>query len=155
MKSGKTLGFFLAHGLRIFKFRMISRFREQDIELTFDQFVIMQMLKSNSNLIQQDLANRLQRDKSIIVRQVNCLLAKELITRHPGSDDKRKKNLILTKKGQAVLNQMQKIGSEVSENLLSGVTKDDLETFLLVLEKIQENGGPVGEAFPRQLHLQE
>ena len=140
MESGKTLGYFLAKGLRIYKIGMISRFREEGIELTFDQFVIMQILNSDSEIIQQDLANRLQKDKSLIVRQVYCLLKKDMIERRPGSDDKRKKNLVLTKKGEAALNQMQRIGSEVSKNLLSGVNPDYFKSFLAVLEKIQENG---------------
>lgn len=155
MESGKSLGYFLAQGLRIYKIRMISRFREEGIELTFDQFVIMQILNSNSGIIQQDLANHLQKDKSIIVRQVNCLLEKGIIVRHPGSVDKRKKNLILTKKGEMALNQIQKIGSDVSKNLISGVIQDNFETFLAVLEKIQENGDPGGEIRFNNFYSQE
>jgi DNA-binding MarR family transcriptional regulator len=140
MESGKTLGYFLAGGLRIFKFRMNSRFREEGIELTFDQFVILQILHSGPEMIQQELANRLQKDKSVIVRQVNGLLKKDLIERHPAGADRRKKNLTLTKKGETTLNQMQKIGSEVTQYLLSGVAPANFDAFVAVLEKIQENG---------------
>jgi DNA-binding MarR family transcriptional regulator len=126
---------------RIFKIQMDFKFREQGIELSFDQFVILQVLRSNASIIQQDLANHLQRDKSIIVRQIEGLLEKELVKRLLNSDDKRKKNLVLTEKGSSLLNQIQKIGSEVTKNLLYGVSETEFEIFRKVLSKIQENGG--------------
>ena len=41
MELNKPLGYFLAKSHRIFKIAMVSRFREREVELTFDQFVIM------------------------------------------------------------------------------------------------------------------
>lgn len=141
MEVDRPLGYFLAKSHRIFKIQMDSKFREQGIELSFDQFVILQILHSNASIIQQDLANHLQRDKSIIVRQIEGLLEKELVKRLLNSKDKRKKNLVLTEKGSSILNQMQKIGSEVTKNLLYGVSETEFEIFRKVLGKIQENGG--------------
>jgi len=118
MESNKPLGYMLGRSLRVFKGQMISKFREQDIELTFDQFVILHMLNADCDLIQQDLANQLQKDKSIIVRQINILLDSQYVVRLANKADKRKKNLILTKKGFVMLNQMKAIASEVSGKLL-------------------------------------
>ncbi len=140
MESDKPLGYFLAKGHRIFKIQMVSRLKEQGIELTFDQFVILQILNSNSNIIQQDLANYMQKDKSIIVRQVEGLLEKQLVTKVTNKEDNRKKNLILTRQGTTALNQMQQVGSEVTKKLLSGISETDLEIFRNVLNRIQENG---------------
>lgn len=146
MELNKPLGYFLAKSHRIFKIAMVSRFREREVELTFDQFVILQILNSNSGIIQQDLANYMQKDKSIIVRQIDGLLEKEFVIRHTNNEDKRKKNLILTEKGLVALNQMQQIGSEVTNKLLSGVSETEFEIFRNVLNRIQENGDPGEES---------
>lgn len=141
MESGKPLGYMLGRSLRVFKNQLISEFRKKEIELTFEQFVILHLLNSNTDLIQRDLASHLQKDKSIIVRQINCLLEHKFVVRTKNKDDKRIKNLILTKKGIEILKQMKGIASEISGKLLSGVSQPDFEIFRNVLAKIQENGG--------------
>ena len=119
---------------------MVSEFRKMDIELSFDHFVILHLLNSDCQLIQRDLASHLQKDKSIIVRQIDGLLENQFVERLTNKEDKRKKNLILTKKGFDILNQMKDIASEVSGKLLTDVSPDDFVVFQKVLMKIQENG---------------
>jgi len=140
MKELKSLGYQLGRTLRVFKNQMASEFREQEIDLTVDQFIILRMLYLNCDLIQQDLANQLQKDKSSIVRQINELLKCQYLVRHTNREDKRKKNLTITKNGMEILNQMTKIALEVSGKLLSGVAEQDLDIFEGVLLKIQQNG---------------
>ena len=131
----------LDQSLRVLRNQMICEFREKGIDLTIEQFVILHLLNSNCDLIQRDLACQLQKDKSIMVRQINCLLEHQYVVRSVNNEDKRKKNLILTKKGSEILYKMREISGMVSKKLLSDVTENDLETFHKVLMKIQENGG--------------
>lgn len=140
MGIDKPLGYLLGLSLRVYKNQMVSECRKQGIELTFEQFVILNMLGSNCSVIQQDLANQFQKDKSVIVRQINGLLDKQLVGRLTNCDDKRKKNLTLTRKGLTILNEMKLIASELSGKLLAGITDHELEVFQNVLNKIQENG---------------
>ena len=137
----------LGQSLRVFKNQMLSEFKEKEIELSLEQFVILSLLNSNCELIQRDLASQLQKDKSIIVRQINCLLENQYVVRMTNKDDKRVKNLILTKKGFERLNQMKRIASDVSAKLLNGISEFDLEIFRNVLGKIHENGGAEDESF--------
>jgi len=137
----------LGQSLRVFKNQMLSEFKEKEIELSIEQFVILSLLNSNCELIQRDLASQLQKDKSIIVRQINCLLENQYVVRMTNKDDKRVKNLILTKKGFERLNQMKEIASEVSNKLLTGISENELEVFQNVLLKIRENAGVEDDAF--------
>lgn len=147
MESRKPLGYMLGQSLRVFKSQMVSEFKRKEIELSFEQFVILHMLNSNCDLIQRDIATQLQKDKSIIVRQINGLLEKQYVVRLINKNDKRIKNLILTKKGFEVLNQVKAIADEISEKLLIGIPETDLEIFRGVLLKIQENGGVEEDIF--------
>lgn len=140
MELNKPLGYMLGMTLRVFKTRMMTECKKKDIELSLEQFVILNMLNANCDLIQQDLANHLQKDKSIIVRQIDGLIEDQYVVRLTNKEDKRKKNLILTKKGFERLNEMERIASEVSKKLLTGVSDSELKIFKDVLVKIQENG---------------
>lgn len=140
MGLSKPLGYMLGRTHRVYKNLIETEFKKQEIELSFEQFVMMQMLNSDCTLIQQDVANQLQKDKSIIVRQINVLLELHYIVRQTNNDDKRKKNLMLTSRGMDILNRMKEIASEVTERLLSGATQNELDIFQQVMMKIQENG---------------
>ncbi len=141
MDTTKPLGYILDQSLRVIRNQMISEFRKKEIDLTIEQFVILHMLNSDCELIQRDLAHELNKDKSIIVRQINYLLKNQYITGRTNNDDKRKKNLILTEKGSAILAKMKAVAHEVSEKLLTGVAETELEIFQKVLKQIQANGG--------------
>jgi len=147
MGSELPLGYLLSRSRRVFKNQMYIEFKAREIDLTFEQFVILKLLYSNSDFIQQDLADRLQKDKSIIVRHINCLLEHHYVVRLTNNGDKRKKNLTLTNTGIEILNRMKEVAVEVTQKLLLGVTENEYEIFQNVLLKIQENGDSGEERF--------
>ena len=146
MEELKSLGYLLGRSLRVFKGQVAEEVKNKDFELSLEQYVILYMINSSGDLIQQDLANHLQKDKSLIVRQIDGLIEKQYLVRLTNKEDKRKKNLILTPKGLEMMNQMNELVMIVSRKLLSGVSDSDYATFRSVLNKIQENGGS-GEEF--------
>ena len=145
MEELKSLGYLLGRSLRVFKGRVAEEVKNVDFELSLEQYVILYMINSSCDLIQQDLANHLQKDKSLIVRQIDGLIEKQYLVRLTNKEDKRKKNLILTPKGLEKMNRMNELVMVVSRKLLSGVSDSDYATFRSVLNKIQENGGSVEE----------
>jgi DNA-binding MarR family transcriptional regulator len=145
MEKIKPLGYILGLPLRVFLNQVAIEFRNREIELTFEQFVMLRLIDSNSDLIQQDIANHLQKDKSLIVRQMNGLIEKQYVVRQINREDNRKKNLLLTPKGTEMMNQITDLTIEVSNKLLAGVDAEDYEAFRRVLNKINENGGSVEE----------
>jgi MarR family transcriptional regulator, transcriptional regulator for hemolysin len=141
MEEIKSMGYNLGLSLRVFLNQVVVELRSREIELTFEQFVMLRMIDSNSEIIQQDIANHLQKDKSLVVRQMNGLIENNYVIRQTNREDKRKKNLILTPKGTEMMNQISELTFEVSNKLLSGVDNSDYEAFHRVLNKIQANGG--------------
>ena len=127
--------------MRVYRNKMTGKLKENELELGLDQFLILLQLNAREDVTQQDLANHLQKDKSIILRQINVLLEKRYVVRLPDKKDKRKKNLILTQKGSETLQQALQIGRTLSEELLSGISQEEIHIFEQVLQKIQENSG--------------
>lgn len=145
MEEVHPLGYILGRPLRVFLNQLAIEFRNKEIELTFEQFVMLRMIDLNSQLIQQDIAHHLKKDKSLVVRQMNGLIDKEYVVRLPNEDDKRKKNLMLTPKGTEMMNRITELSFEVSNKLLLGIEVEDYNAFRRVLNKIQENGGSADE----------
>lgn len=145
MEEVKSLGYMLGRKLKIFLSQAAIEFRNRDIELNFDQFVMLKLIESDSTVIQQDIAYHLQKDKSIVVRQMDNLIEKEYVVRVPNSDDKRKKNLVLTPKGRAMIDKITQLNFEVSRRLISGIQDEEYKIFRQVLNKIQENGESAGD----------
>ena len=141
MSSQKPLGYLLGQTMRVYRNKMTSKLKENELELGLEQFLILLQLNAREDLTQQDLANHLQKDKSIILRQINVLIEKRYVVRLPDKNDKRKKNLILTQKGSETLQQALHIGRKLSEELLTGISQEEIRVFEQVLQKIQENSG--------------
>ena len=139
MELNKPLGYMLGRSYRFFRNQMVGELKKNDIDLTFDQFHILNMLNSNCDAIQQDLATYMQRDKSVIVRQIDGLIEKELVIRIANMEDKRKRNLVLTQAGNDILKLMKQISITLTQKLLTDVTDNEFEIFRNVLNKIQEN----------------
>lgn len=141
MESNKQLGYLLNKTFRVYRSQLISELRKGGIELSFEQYVMLKMMVSNCDMIQQDLADILQKDKSIIVRQINGLIDDKIVDRVINTDDKRKKNLTLTNKGLELTNQLKTISSDLYNKLLTGISESEYTTFKKVSLRIQENGG--------------
>jgi MarR family transcriptional regulator, transcriptional regulator for hemolysin len=141
MNQDKPLTYLLGQTVNLVKLKMTEKFRDNNIELSMENFILLNFINKNKNLTQQDLANHFMRDKSIILRNVNTLIELHYIKRVTDKSDKRKKNLILTEKANTFLSFALKLSHEVSEELLKGISGEELIHFENVINKIQLNTG--------------
>jgi len=141
MNQEKPLTYLLGQTMNLVKLKMTEKFRDNNIELSMENFILLHLISKNKNLTQQDLANHFMRDKSIILRNVNTLIELHYINRLTDKSDKRKKNLILTEKANTFLSFALKLSHEVSEELLKGISSEELNHFENVINKIQLNTG--------------
>jgi MarR family transcriptional regulator, transcriptional regulator for hemolysin len=141
MRSNKPLTYLLGQTMTLVKFKLVSKFKDNNLDLSFEHFAMMHFINEKEPRTQQDMANHFLRDKSIILRQVNTLIELQYVVRTIDKDDKRKKNLMLTEKGQKLLQRSKKLSREVSSELLNGITEEELAHFENVISKIQMNTG--------------
>lgn len=141
MLSEKPLGYLLCQSRRVYKNIVTSKFKENAIDLSLDEYIILIRIHLHSDDTQQKLADDLQKDKSIVLRQINGLLDKKHVIRKIDKEDKRKKTLILTTEGEQVLNRSKEIAKHVSDELLRGISHEDRKVFERVIETIRANAG--------------
>jgi DNA-binding MarR family transcriptional regulator len=143
MEEAKSLGYMLGRTFRTFLNQVATELKKREIELTFEQFVMLRMIYSDGNVIQKDIARCLNKDKSLVVRQMDFLIERGFVVMIPNRDDKRKKNLMLTPKGHNMMEEIMSLNNEVSRKLLAGVDDSEYRIFLQVLNTILVNSGAI------------
>lgn len=141
MITEKPLTFLLGHTFNMVKLKLQQSFNDNNMGLNMEQFIILNLIDNNETITQQEIANHLQKDKSLILRIVDTFLEKSLVARKIDKDDKRKKILILTSKGHEKLKILRAISRTVSDELLTGISPSDQEIFVATIQRIQENTG--------------
>lgn len=106
-------------------------------ELSMEYFILLNILYDKDNLIQNDLASLMHKDKSAILRQIDTLEKKKLVVRIPDAEDRRKKIIMLTKDGMKTVEKLRKIEADMFNSLLKDVSETDLKIFESVLDKMK------------------
>ncbi len=132
-----TLGGMLRELVRILKKRSTE---QMDIKLTIEQIgLLMAIHNSKDEVIQQDMACSMGKDKSAILRTIDLIEAKELIKRVSDTADRRKKYLMVTKKGEKVIEQFLQIDLALTAELVQDISEQDLISFYKVVDLIKSN----------------
>ena len=134
---GMALGSMMREVIRLLK----KRFLEQaDIKLTTEQIGLLLVISMNKEeVIQQELACSMGKDKSAILRTIDMIEAKDLVKRVSDTADRRKKYLMITKKGERVIEQYLAIENELTILLQKGLTEEEIKTFYKVVDHIKAN----------------
>lgn len=106
-------------------------------DIAIEQRVTLEIIKFKSNVNQTTIASLLGKDKTTISRSLDSLEKKGLIKKTETLGDKRSNNIVLTKKGEVVL---EKTISEVTsfrESLNEKLNKEEIEMFFKIIDKLE------------------
>ncbi|MBP7613604.1 MAG: MarR family transcriptional regulator [Paludibacter sp.] len=112
--------------------------KQTGLKLTMPQFVLLfKISEEKEEVTLKDMAEKLGKDKSAILRMIDLLEKKELVRRAVDQNDRRKNQLLVTKKGERLIAEFREIESELNSELLEGLSDADMETFYKVANHIQ------------------
>ena len=132
---GMVVGQMMHEMLKVLKKRDIE---QAEVVLSIEQHAVLHILnEKESDVILKEMACAMGKDKSAILRIIDVLEKKELARRAVNQKDRRKKYLMVTKKGEQVLEKFLKIEAELREELKGGLTKEDMKTFYKVVSHIK------------------
>lgn len=114
-------------------------FDERQFDVTVEQFGILAMLWYEEGLKQQDIADKLKRNKATITRIIENMIKRNLIVQIPDQLDKRIKLIYLTQKGKALQKEMVESSGMVYYRALNNINPKDIETVLSTLKQIASN----------------
>ncbi len=129
----------IPHSLRLLARSIGIELDKAGIPMTLSQFSMLDFLLTNSEAVQTDVANHLHKDKSVILRQLDQLEKSGWVERQLDPNDRRRKNLVVTKDGKEIHRKGAKIRDKVFAQALEGVAPEQVTTVLEVFENMARN----------------
>ncbi len=136
-----TLGFKIVHTGKLLLKSINGTFAGISKEITFEQMGVLYFLSRNNgkkDMIQQDIAELMDKNKSAVLRSIDILEQKGFVRRVPAAGDRRKNVIALTENGKTVIERMHECFLEKDISLKEGFTEEELAICLKVLGQIQQ-----------------
>ena len=114
-------------------------FKKNNVNLTAEQYLVMDTLWNEGTLTQQAIAFIIQKDKNSVTQFIDNLEKKGLVTRSVAKDDRRVNNIVVTPEGMALKDSTKQLAIETMNKAVAGVSEEDLNTFVNVLKNVCGN----------------
>ena len=114
-------------------------FKKNNVNLTAEQYLVMDTLWNEGTLTQQEIAFIIQKDKNSVTQFIDNLEKKGLVTRSVAKEDRRVNNIMVTKEGMALKDSTKQLAIDTMNKALEGIPEEDVLIFVDVLKKICAN----------------
>lgn len=116
-----------------------DRLQENGINITPEQYLVLDILWEKQSLSQQNIADIIEKDKNSVTKIIDSLEKKSLVKRVVDKNDRRINKIELTEEAFA----LEKITTDVAINFMNdtvkGVDSQDLDNFVKVMHQIKNN----------------
>jgi DNA-binding MarR family transcriptional regulator len=117
----------------------IDRLQENGINITPEQYLVLDILWEKQSLSQQNIADIIQKDKNSVTKIIDSLEKKHLVKRVIDKKDRRINKIELTEDAIA----MEKVATEVAidfmNDAIKGIDNQELDDFVNVMRQIKNN----------------
>ena len=110
-----------------------------DINLTPEQYLVMDVLWDAETLSQQAIADIIQKDKNSVTKFIDSLEKKGLVYRTVNKKDRRVNDIILTEEGMKLKVPTTEVAINLMRNVLKDIKEEDLMVFDKVVNQIKDN----------------
>lgn len=139
-KIDASAGFIIGSTRRIILRELNAAFIEHNIPITIEQYIFLHTLKRQEHDVTlQDMANLSCKDKSAILRTIDILEKMGLVQRLDDAEDRRKKILKITARCEKTFDKIIDIENCTMKKLTTGISPEDYEAMVRVMNQIQEN----------------
>lgn len=134
------LGFLVAQTHRAMRRWLMARLASMDI--TYEQFKVLNALCAEENVTQAEMADRVQMDKTSLARMLNRMQAADWISRHGDPADSRLKRIRLTDKGRRLAVQVTPQRDLGLRQAAKGMTEEEVTELKRLLGMVYRNMSP-------------
>lgn len=121
------------------KLFMAAMLKANNIDLTPEQFLLVDLLWNQGDLSQQQLADRMQKDKNSITKLIDAIEQKGFVVREQNPADRRSNTIVLTEKGHNLKLEAKKVGISLLDKMLEGLSEEEILSFLDTMRRISNN----------------
>ena len=133
----------IAVNINILNCSLIKYFAKElnknDINLTPEQYLVMDVLWDAEMLSQQAIADIIQKDKNSVTKFIDSLEKKGLVYRAVNKNDRRINNIIVSEEGMKLKDKTTEVAINMMNNVLKDINEDDLMTFDKVMNQMKDN----------------
>ena len=120
-------------------------FKKNNVNLTAEQYLVMDTLWNEGTLTQQAIAFIIQKDKNSVTQFIDNLEKKGLVTRSVAKEDRRVNNIMVTEEGMALKDSTKQLAIDTMNKALKDIPEEDILTFVSVLKKVCSNISDFGK----------
>nr|MBN2277384.1 MarR family transcriptional regulator [candidate division Zixibacteria bacterium] len=118
-----------------------KRFSEINFDFTFEQAMVLFILRMEEGLKIGEIAERTDRDRTTTSRMINGLEKKNLVVRVPDQNDSRQKLIYLTRQAKDQMTSMDTLRKQFAAEVFRDIGKKDILKAAEILHKIADNIG--------------
>ena len=115
------------------------RIDQAKLDITIDQWLVLNCLSKNENISQNKLAELIFKDVASVTRIIDLLVKKEYVIRSFHSSDRRRFNLTITDKGDTIIREASRIVNENRSAALENISAEEVKQADLILQKLIAN----------------
>lgn len=117
----------------------IDKLQENGINITPEQFLVLDILWEKQSLSQQNIADIIQKDKNSVTKIIDSLEKKQLVRRVMDQKDRRINKIELTEEAFALEKTTTKVAIDFMNDAIKGIDNKDLDCFVNVMRQLKNN----------------
>ena len=135
-KIDEILFYTLEKSIKVYRKFAQSQITNKCFDITIDQWLILKTLQENKQLSQNQIAELVFKDVASLTRILELLVKKKLVKRKISTTDRRKFELEITEKGNAMIKNIYPIIIENRKQALKDFSKENIIILKSQLEKM-------------------
>jgi DNA-binding MarR family transcriptional regulator len=140
MDRTEGFGVYLDRTLKKVQGTFLSAFRENNIDLTIEQWVILRRVHLlGTDASQAEISNTNFRNRATTSRVISGLCKKGFLKKLRFRDDQKRFKLNMTPEGQELMQRVMPVIRDIRAMSVENISEDEFDIFLKVLDQIWEN----------------
>lgn len=137
--SDKKIGFLLERTTRIAKLSFTKAFKNLGVDITPEQWIVLDKLDANSEMSQKEIGNESFKNAPTISRIIDNLVKKDLVSRISEENDRRKTAISLTEKGKKLVIKCRAEVDALRDLSWNNLSDQDYKEFNRIIDQIFVN----------------
>ena len=135
----QSAGYLINMTALLLKREFSSAIKNHSIDVTPEQWAILNRLNENSDLTQKEVAKLTFKDNANITRMVDKLEKKGLVIRQSDANDRRSWKLSITKKGIEIRDLVEPLAVDILNKISKGISEKEMDSYNNISKKIINN----------------
>lgn len=135
----QSAGYLINMTALLLKRELNTAIKNNNINVTTEQWAILNRLNENSGLSQKEVAKLTFKDNANITRIIDKLVAKGLVSRKNDANDRRTWKIFITEEGRKLRDAIEPLAIEILKKATKGIDKKEVSLFNETAKKIMEN----------------